>query len=309
MPPRQSSAPPTTAPPTTPFPTATPTASKTSPRNPIGVPYYLTDPTTGLPLQFDQASGRPVSIHDDGAFYYDDTGEIAPGNLTLVKQRWTATVAPTPRFDSGPLTPGEQQRFITGGGPLVNLVTPQYFEGDEWVLANAGHDVIAQTQASLVSAGLLKAGSFSPGYWDPTTKDAFKDLLAYANATGSTWQEAGPVLAGAAKERIKPVTVKVTNPEDLRKAFKQAVIGTLGQGWDTAKIDQMVAAYQATETGAQQQAYSMQDTGGTVTAPPDPATFAETQARAENPSLAGEHDLINTGGPLAAFRQMLGGWQ
>ena len=68
----------------------------------------------------------------------------------------------------------------------------------------------------------------------------------------------------------------------------------------------MVSAYQAQEAAAQQQQYDMAETGGALTAPPSPSTFAETQARGADPAGAQTHDFL---GAVDQFKQILGGWQ
>lgn len=251
---------------------------------PIGVPYYAIDPATGQPYQ--DASGNPV--------------------------RWGAVGTTTNSEDDlryrGGL-PGSRQ--IVTNQPTYQL--PRYFAGAEWLPAQLPPDQLAQLQRKMVAAGLLKSGSAQLGVWDTTSMNAYMQLLAYANASGldagtalDRWGQAHALDPNAGRA---PLQVRTTNPEDLRKVFRQSIIDTLGEGWDTAKIDQMVAAYQGVETAAQTQAYGMQDTGGTVVQPPDPSTFASAQARQENPLGAQEHDVIAQGGPLDSFKQMIAGWQ
>lgn len=43
--------------------------------------------------------------------------------------------------------------------------------------------------------------------------------------------------------------VATSDPDDLRRVFRQAVIDALGEKWDQARIDQMVAAYRDKEEG------------------------------------------------------------
>jgi hypothetical protein len=289
--------------PTTPFPSGgSTTATGPKPRNPVGVPYYITDPDTGLPAEFDP-SGRQIipDPNDSTKKVYADTGDAVGADVKVEKRRWTASVATQ--------VPTQLGRY---GHETVNLpgqqnVAPRYFEGDEWTLANAGHDTIMQVQAAMQKAGMLKTGEFSPGFWDKKTKDAFKDLLSYANATGSTWQDSLPLIMNATPPTPKqPLTVKVTNPDDLRAVFHKAALDTLGVGMPKDQLDQMVNAYQGLETQAQTQAYNQADTGGTLTASPSADVYAADQARAQDPNLAQEHDAL---GFFNQFQNLVGSWQ
>lgn len=265
---KQASTPTTTPDPTggVPLPQNAGAASK-SVSQPIGVPFYVTDPATGQPVL--GSDGQPLRWGAQGT---------------------TTNSEDDLRYRGG--RPGTRQIVTTQ--PTYTL--PRYYDGAQWLPASLPPDQLAQLQRQMVAAGLLKSGQAQLGVWDAASMNAYTQLLAYANASGldagtalSQWGQAHALDPNAGKA---PLQVKVTNPEDLRKVFRQSVIDTLGQGWDTAKIDQMVSAYQATETAAQQQAYNQADSGGTVTAPPDPGTFAADQVRQEDPTGAQAHDAL-----------------
>lgn len=274
-------------------PTTAPTSSDTppqyqgsagpQPQQPIGVPYYIIDPSTGQPAK--GPDGQPL--------------------------RWGA---------AGTTTNSEDDLRYRGGIPGTRQITqtqstyqlPRYFDGDEWLPAQLPPDQLAMLQKKMVAAGLLKSGAAQLGIWDVASMSAYKQLLAYANASGldnagalDRWGQQHTLDPNAGKA---PLQVKVSNPDELAQVFRKAVMDTRGEGWDTNKINQMVAAYQGVETGAQQQSYNQQDTGGTVITPPSPTSFAETQVRNEDPLGAQEHDVIKPGGPLDSFKQMIAGW-
>lgn len=249
--------------------------------------------TTGTGTVHPNPIGVPSAVYDP------KTGQYVP---------WYAQVSGTEddlRYRGG--RPGTRQI------PTTQFLPPRYFGGDELTPAGWSPDRIADLQRSLIAAGLIpQTASLRVGFWDATSQKGFETLLGYANQTGANWETAltryGSTTEQGGPKRA-PLTVRTSNPDDLRKVFRQTIIDTLGQGWDTAKIDQMVAAYQGVETSAQTQAYNMADTGGTVVQPPDPSTFASAQARQENPLGAQEHDVIAQGGPLDSFKQMIAGWQ
>lgn len=289
----------------TPTPTTTPndpnapsdappayTGSQQAVQSPIGVPYYITDPNTGQPMQ--GPDGQPL--------------------------RWGASVPVPPN--------GPGSRGIEGPGTApssgFDYQLPRYFSGDEWLPAQLPPDQLAALQRKMVAAGLLKPGTAQLGVWDQVSMTAYTRLLEFANASGLDAQTAldrwGQATQKNPNQGRAPLVVQVTNPDDLRQTFRKAVIDTLGEGWDQSKIDQMVNAYQQVETQAQQQQYQMKGTtidpntgypvdagqGGTVTAPPSPQAYAEQQARSEAPAQAQEHDSL---GFINQFRQMVGGWQ
>lgn len=71
-----------------------------------------------------------------------------------------------------------------------------YFEGDEMQPASQPVEYIAQIQRELAGAGLL-TGKFTVGLWDKTSREAYKELLGYANSLGTTAPEALNMYAAA----------------------------------------------------------------------------------------------------------------
>lgn len=105
-------------------------------------------------------------------------------------------------------------------GPLAdtgNLLGtgPRYYAGAE--LEPAGRDPgdIANIQRRLEGAGILN-GKYRLGYWDNKTKNAYKQLLGYANQRGQSWEEAlGEIqatggVAGGGGGGVRRQTVRAT---------------------------------------------------------------------------------------------------
>lgn len=196
-------------------------------------------------------------------------------------------------------------RFRRQPQSYVSQVPPQYFTGDEMIPANWPANQIWQVQQALAKTGLL-TGSFTRHTWDDATRNAYKELLALANAQGIDADRAlmgllessgakeggqyktdefGNVVPAGTGQEIAPLVVRTTDPAQLRQTFRRAVIEMLGEGWSSAEIDKMVAAYNGVETQRQTQAYNMgnADQGGTVTDIPSPEAFIEQQVLAKDP--------------------------
>lgn len=236
---------------------------------------------------------------------------------------------------------GRPPEVITGPG------TMRYVKGDEWRIGgNLSPARIAIVQQQLAQAGLFAQRSrFTPGVWDAVTANAFKRLLEAANGQGRSWQETLYAMvrgdigvqvgadgsleligAGGAQEHRyvpPPLHLRTTNPDDLRKVFRQAVIDTMGQGWSKEKIDELVEAYNWKEIQLQTDAYRQRieaerrafENPGAVPAggdrihevmAPSPETFIEDQMIAQDREGYEAGRIVNEMVP--AFMQMLRGW-
>jgi hypothetical protein len=250
--------------------------------NPIGVPYYITDPSTGAPA-------------------------VGPDNQRL---RWGAQVP-------GLTNPHPGRTWADTLTTQYQL--PRYFDGDQWLPAQLPPDQLANLQKKMVSAGLLKSGEAQLGIWDTNSMNAYTKLLAYANASGydaqtalDRWDSSHTATGDQGTPR-QPLVTKLSNPDDLKAVFRKAGIETLGIGFSSDQIDQMVNSYQQQERETQQQQYAMTGygsstepgPGGEITAPPSPDAYAVTQARQQDPGLAQEHDAL---GMVNQFQNMVGQW-
>lgn len=194
-------------------------------------------------------------------------------------------------------------------GPGVPLPIPaRYFDGDEWQPATLAPEKIAALQRGLATAGLIGATQkFRLGLWDEVTRNAYRDLLAYANSRGTDDTTALHEYAAAPRPEgalPEPLVKKIPNPADLRATFDTVAKATLGRQADSVDRDAMVAAYQAAVASAQQQAYDLDAAGGTIEEPPSAEVFAKEELRRRNPAEAGAHDVADQFG---GFEQMLGG--
>lgn len=168
---------------------------------------------------------------------------------------------------------------------VIQSVAPAYYPGFEYLFASADETAIFNIQRSLVSAGLM-ADEFRKGVWDDDTTAGFKEVLAYANRAGITWQQAleeyataGEAIRAARPGPKGPVFVaRLSNPDDLRKVLKQAAFNVLGGKFFAPELeDEFVAKFQDTEYKAQRAAFDAQVAGGgTVVDNASASTTAET---------------------------------
>lgn len=174
-------------------------------------------------------------------------------------------------------------------------VAPRYFDGDELIPAAWSSDRVASFQRALDRAGLYQKGDkYRLGVWDPNVDAvAYGRLLQFANASGldeqealSRWGEAGAIDETEVRE---PLTVRLTNPDDLREIFDTAVKTKLGRKVPDGWLDGMIAAYQAQEANAQQLAYN---DAATVVDPPSPAAFAMAEAERRDPTGVDANDWL-----------------
>lgn len=219
---------------------------------PLGVPEFTRDPKTGQPIPF--------------------------------------TVEREATFEGR--TPQEAQRARgyaeTFGGSLTIKQPPRYWTGDEWKPASWSPNNIAELQSALVQVGLIGSDeNISLGVFDTATKNAYRKLLETANATGVTWTEALSRYAEAPVEG-EGLQVQLTDPNDLRRVFKEAAFQVSATQFEPGQIDAMVAAYHEKER-EYQEAKARGDE--TVFAPPDPGTFVETEAERVNPEGVLEQDV------------------
>lgn len=212
------------------------------------------------------------------------------------------------------------------GGPSTVSRRPIYMEGDELLPANYGPDRIADLQKALADVGLLPEGThFRYKVWDDTTQQAFRSLLAYANQNGLHWTTAlNKLQASEAQggggytidehgnlvpvgdQAQEPLPTHTTPREELEPVFRQAVIDTLGQGWDQGRIDSMVTAYQQEEVARQREAYAAEGTTRNVQEMPSPEAFIAAKAEASDPGRAqAEKGLKYVG----MFDDIFGGWE
>ena len=161
-------------------------------------------------------------------------------------------------------------------------IGPRYYEDDLDRIAGLSPEYLTQLQYSLQNAGLIK--TFRKGLWSETEDNAMASVFAYANRQGLLWEDAladfasnAELIGGAGAGAGRQFTARLSNPDDLRKAFTQSLYDAQGgRFFDDTQMQQMIDAYQQIEYGAQRAAF---DNAGTVTEPPTAQTFAREEAK------------------------------
>lgn len=202
-----------------------------------------------------------------------------------------------------PVTNPVQLREGSGGSTIQR---PTYFDGDDWLPSSYSAVEIFQMQTALAKVGLLR-GTWSGGYWDDSTRKAYRELLGMANARGSrnadtllnemltqsqelggalfTVDENGNVVMTrpGSQDQRAPLVTRTTDPAALRNVFRRSVIELLGEGWSEDQINGMVKSYNDMEVQRQTAAYNAQETGGSIQDIPSPESFIESQVQAKDP--------------------------
>jgi hypothetical protein len=232
-------------------------------------------------------------------------------------------VAPQPRTLGVPRTyraPDRGQRrepvspefgdAFPGFDPYATGIAPRYSEADlEW-LNGLSPEYLTQIQYGLKNAGLIK--NFNKGEWTEDEEDAMARVFAYANRQGLLWEDALTEFASIADEvrgsggggggGRAAFTARLSNPDDLKKAFKQSLYDAQGGVFmDDAAVQRMVDAYQQVEYGAQRAAY---DGGADIVEPPTAQTFAAEEAKKADPGGVGAAKFADYG---QIFEELIGG--
>ncbi len=196
---------------------------------------------------------------------------------------------------------GADQADAAFGADYSEGIGARYDATDLDLFAGLAPESVAEIQAALIRGGLVS--KVPKGIFDDATANAMAKVLAYANKRGLVWQDAldeyvaGGVaggLGGSGGGRV--FTPQLSNPDDLRKTFKQAAFNTTGGNFlDDAAYDRMVAGYQDAEMKAQRAQFDAAGSGATVEDQPTAATFGEDQIKAEDTAGVEAHAFSQYG--------------
>lgn len=175
---------------------------------------------------------------------------------------------------------------------------PRYWTGAQWTeVRSLKPEDRASLQLVLKQLGLIPQSSrLVLGSWDDASASGFKEVLAWANVNGTTWQGALEQMLTSRDEfgELQPegeelpnFVAEVANPEDIKRAFREGMKSRLGSGAvDEGRLDAAVAAFQQQQVAAQRAQYdaTYTGTGGTVTAPMGIETFVDREAQKADPA-------------------------
>lgn len=190
-----------------------------------------------------------------------------------------------------------------GGTPGIGA---RYYEDDLDRVRGFAPEMMTQLQYRLKDAGLLK--SFRKGEWTDAEDDAMARVFQFANRQGLLWEDALEVFAGMAEEvggsggGGRAFTARLSNPDDLKKAFTQSLYDAQGGRFiDDNQMQAMIDAYNQIEYSSQRAAF---DNAGTVIEPPTAATFAAEEARKRDPAGVDAAKFADYG---AVFEELING--
>lgn len=189
-------------------------------------------------------------------------------------------------------------------------VPPQYKQGDQYRELPTDTTQLALLQHALIDAGYIsdtEAKLIAFGSPDPRTAAAFEKLLVTANISGGDWQDAlSKRLASVAAnpqptKQLPPLTVQLTNPEDIKDAFQKTAQTLYGGDLPDDQVNAFVSQFQAKEQAAQTQAYNQQynvaagtyGPGGTTVAPPNAGVDAAEYIKNAHPNEVAAEEFGN----------------
>jgi hypothetical protein len=225
----------------------------------------------------------------------------------------TGTAGVAPILLRRGVTPGSpaqaQMAQATGQTPTMKESTLTGVLADFATLSDAG---LIDLQKKLYTGGFYGSSYYAkhpqtPAYGikDQDTLAAYSqaaNLAAQLHASGMTLDEVitqgssvgGGRGAGAGGPTRAPLTIQLTNPQDVHFVANKVGQTVLGRNLNDAELQAITASFQGGEATAQRAAYNTGVGGGTSTQAPSLQAFAEQQVRAKNPVEAGAHDLSQT---------------
>ncbi len=181
---------------------------------------------------------------------------------------------------------------------------------------DAGLPYLAQIQQWLYQAGLYSDKNYTPipGRIRPEDFAAFRNALRISTESnmdlGEYLRSSAAVATqfgiGAAQQKPTPNVESVSNPLDIEHAALKGYQAAIGRGPSEKEKAAVIAAVQQAQKAYQDRAYELNTTGGTGVAvqPPDASSFAEQQAREQNPHAAESHGLLDY---YDSFLTLMGG--
>lgn len=210
-------------------------------------------------------AGTTIPGYNPGSSSGGDLGTMVGGFVAPVLKSSSGT-----QYLGGAETvPAHNEFDTTPSGGRIAVQTPGYVKGDQIKLLPHNTEDLITLQKALVQAGYVSdtdAQRMVLGSPDQITTGAFSKLLATANFMGSDWRSAlGSRLALAAQappqqqlQKIPPLTISVTNPDDIKAVAQNAAKTLNGTYMDDGQLNSFIQAYQAQERAYQTQQYQQQ---------------------------------------------------
>jgi hypothetical protein len=148
-------------------------------------------------------------------------------------------------------------------------------------------DYDEQTFAAWKKA-VARAGAFFASGKEVTVDDVIDMAVGIGDTSGA--RGAGAGAGGAGRQ---PLSVDLTNPEDIRMVANRAAVSILGRGFRQEELERFVSSFHASQASAQGAAYGAATAGGTTVGAPSVQGAAEAYARSAAPAEAGAHTFVN----------------
>lgn len=244
------------------------------------------------------------------------SGPIGVGT-DFVPPTQPGTGAPTPW---GPHTPtGPRTMYGTTPSnlddPSLHLVKGVYQDGAQWTPQNAPPADVYSLQQQLVQAGILSQTNMRPGVWDVDSANAYKTVLAFANATGMNATDALKVLISnpQVQAQTQRAPFQLTAPADITAQVSgggphqsNTARELLGKDLPASETNDFQKWYQDQEKSARAQymAADLAGPGNSYTGAPNLQAGAEQYIKQHN--LA-DTVAYGTASRMLTFFQMLKG--
>lgn len=261
----------------------------------------------------ERASLEKLAAFEDEAFALLEDEEEEPAPIGV------------PRGFTGPKSPTANPAVAAAleSAGISTGSAPRFHDGDEWVPASLPAARIADLQAALAAAGVLKS-KYRKGYWEGSSVEAYRNLLGFANAAGisderhalTAWSQAEEVDATAA---AKALPFRPPDPAAVRLTVRDAGRKLLGRELrdnETEILALQLSALMQQEHNADQQA-AVAEAAGTPTAAPQvdaEAQFRELMETRYKPQIKLRTEQVETAGDrqfvgksLRSISSMIGG--
>lgn len=216
-------------------------------------------------------------------------------------------------------------------GIAERVTTPRYqtaSDDDRRLLMNLGPEAVRQVQMALSEVGLIKPNSaYRVGVVDNTTRNAFADLLGYANQEGLDWKTAlvkyageggmegdgdavGSGGVGGGGGAVEPGDVnRATNQLTIEQQMQQVARERLGRKLNAKEVSKFVSLYRGMERGYNAEMNAAEDiveAGGDATIEEQAPVGAAADQFIDS-NYANEAGGQDAYGYLGALKNLLGG--
>lgn len=260
------------------------------------VPAYRSGGTgvsMGAPSPYGGGGADPYSV-------YDIPPELADAPV-IIRRLPAGSRGPAVNFMGLPISLPATEETVPLGQALEGFYT-------------LGRDRVAELQQKLHDGGFYGKGyKINSGVADEETYAAYGRALIRATRSSKSLDEVlaesvlgGPVGGSGSAADKAPLSILLTNPDDLKAVASSAASKLIGRKLNDDELGRFVEAYHVLEGAAQRERYGVQtgepNTEGTTVAAPDPSSYASQRLPEEHPQEAASYGMV---GRYMQFQQLL----